>query len=155
MTFCVGKQYLHQYIVVLWEWNQMSMKNLFFSQIFKMIASDTSILGVTRNCKKVHVLRFSFLQAALRMDKHTPKERRQERVEQVILEVKIIWHCTEFKLCKNSYHKFCQEFLCHFYTQIILNLWNTKPDWCDCPEMGLLLHEGEPVLSGHLWGICK
>ena len=31
-----------------------------------------------------------FFKAALRMDKHTPKERRQDRVEEVIHEVNII-----------------------------------------------------------------
>lgn len=36
---------------------------------------------------KINLAIFSFLQAALRMDKHTPKERRKERVEEVILEV--------------------------------------------------------------------
>lgn len=33
-----------------------------------------------------------FLKAALRMDKHTPKERRQDRVEEAIHEVNIIIH---------------------------------------------------------------
>ena len=33
---------------------------------------------------------FYFFKAALRMDKHTPKERRQDRVEEVIHEVNII-----------------------------------------------------------------
>ena len=37
-----------------------------------------------------HTTTVNFFKAALRMDKHTPKERRKDRVEEVIHEVNII-----------------------------------------------------------------
>ena len=60
-----------------------------------LLAAVLSILVIN----KINMLKFKYafkaenfqivLQAALRMDKHTPKERRQERVEEVMVEVNV------------------------------------------------------------------